>query len=166
VVRICFVCLGNICRSPTAEAVMRHLVKQAGLGEQIAIDSAGTGDWHVGHARDRRSRAVGEARGIPLSGAARQFVPDDFDVFDHVLAMDRANRDELLKLARNGHDRAKVALLRSFDPSAPPDAEVPDPYYGGPRGFDEVFDICERACRGLLDQLTREPGASGNPSRE
>ena len=96
-VRICFVCLGNICRSPTAEAVMRHLVKQAGLGDRIAIDSAGTGDWHVGHARDRRSRAVGEARGIPLSGAARQFVPDDFDDFDHVLAMDRANRDELLQ---------------------------------------------------------------------
>jgi len=139
---------------------MRHLVKQAGLGDQIAIDSAGTGDWHVGHARDHRSRAVGEARGIPLSGAARQFVPGDFDDFDHVLAMDRANRDELLKLARNGRDRAKVALLRSFDPSAPPDAEVPDPYYGGPRGFDEVFDICERACRGLLAQLTREAAGS------
>ncbi len=104
---------------------------------------------------------MGEARGIPLSGEARQFVPDDFDDFDHVLAMDRANRDELLKLARNGRDRAKVALLRSFDPGAPPDAEVPDPYYGGPGGFDEVFDICERACRGLLEQLTRESGAPG-----
>ena len=145
---------------------MRHLVKQAGLGDRIAIDSAGTGDWHVGHTRDRRSRAVGEARGIPLSGEARQFVPDDFDDFDHVLAMDRANRDELRKLARNGRDRAKVALLRSFDPTAPPDAEVPDPYYGGPRGFEEVFDICERACRGLLEQLTRESGALGNTSKD
>ncbi len=135
---------------------MRHLVARAGLTDQIAIASAGTGDWHVGHARDRRSRAVGEARGIPLSGRARQFVSDDFDDFDHVLAMDRANRDELLKLARNGGDRAKVALLRSFDPSAPPDAEVPDPYYGGAGGFDEVFDICERACRGLLDRLALE----------
>jgi protein-tyrosine phosphatase len=158
-VRVCFVCLGNICRSPTAEAVMRHLVKRAGLTAQIAIASAGTGDWHVGHARDRRSQAVGEARGIPLSGTARQFLPDDFDDFDHVLAMDRANRDELLKLARNGSDRAKVALLRSFDPSAPPDAEVPDPYYGGAGGFDEVFDICERACRGLLDRLAPEARA-------
>jgi protein-tyrosine phosphatase len=137
---------------------MRHLVKRAGLTERIAIASAGTGDWHVGHARDRRSRAVGEARGIPLSGTARQFVSDDFDDFDHVLAMDRANRDELLKLARDGGDRPKVALLRSFDPAAPPDAEVPDPYYGGAGGFDEVFDICERACRGLLERLAREAG--------
>jgi protein-tyrosine phosphatase len=135
---------------------MRHLVERAGLTDRIAIASAGTGDWHVGHARDRRSRAVGEARGIPLSGTARQFVSDDFDDFDHVLAMDRANRDELLKLARDGGDRAKVALLRSFDPAAPPDAEVPDPYYGGAGGFDEVFDICERACRGLLERLARE----------
>jgi protein-tyrosine phosphatase len=156
VVRVCFVCLGNICRSPTAEAVMRHLVKEAGLEATIFIDSAGTGDWHVGGARDKRSRAVGEARGIPLSGVARQFVPADFDDFDHVLAMDRANRDELQRMARDAGDRAKVALLRSFDPSAPADAEVPDPYYGGPRGFEEVFDICERACRGLLATLTRE----------
>ncbi len=155
-VRVCFVCLGNICRSPTAEAVMRHLIERAGLTDRIAIASAGTGDWHVGHARDRRSRAVGEARGIPLSGTARQFLPEDFDDFDHVLAMDRANRDELLKLARRSADRAKVALLRSFDPSAPPEAEVPDPYYGGAGGFDEVFDICERACRGLLDRLAPE----------
>lgn len=135
---------------------MRHLIERAGLTDRIAIASAGTGDWHVGHARDRRSRAVGEARGIPLSGTARQFLPEDFDDFDHVLAMDRANRDELLKLARRSADRAKVALLRSFDPSAPPEAEVPDPYYGGAGGFDEVFDICERACRGLLDRLAPE----------
>jgi protein-tyrosine phosphatase len=155
-VRICFVCLGNICRSPTAEAVMRHLVREAGLEKRIAIDSAGTGDWHVGGARDKRSRAVGEARGIPLSGVARQYVPADFDDYDHVLAMDRSNRDDLVRMARNAADRGKVALLRSFDPAAPPDAEVPDPYYGGPRGFEEVFDICECACRGLLAQLTRE----------
>ena len=83
-------------------------------------------------------------------------MPGDFDDFDQVLAMDRANRDELLKLARDGRDRAKVALLRSFDPTAPRDAEVPDPYYGGARGFDDVFDICERACRGLLAALTGE----------
>jgi protein-tyrosine phosphatase len=159
VVRICFVCLGNICRSPTAEAVMRHLVKEAGLGDRIAIESAGTGDWHVGGARDRRSRAVGAARGIPLAGEAQQFTRPDFERFDHVLAMDRANRDELLRLAHDDRDRAKVRLLRSFEPGAPPDAEVPDPYYGGARGFEEVFDICERACRGLLAHLTRDHGA-------
>jgi low molecular weight protein-tyrosine phosphatase len=159
VVRICFVCLGNICRSPTAEAVMRHLVKQAGAGDRIAVDSAGTGDWHVGGPRDRRSRAVGAARGIPLEGEARQFTRADFDRYQLVLAMDRSNRDELLRLARDDRDRAKVRLLRSFDPSAPPDAEVPDPYYGGPRGFEEVFDICERACRGLLAHLEQAVGA-------
>jgi protein-tyrosine phosphatase len=159
VVRICFVCLGNICRSPTAEAVMRHLVKEAGLGDRIAVESAGTGDWHVGGARDRRSRAVGAARGIPLEGVAQQFTRPDFDRYDHVLAMDRSNRDELLRLARDERDRAKVRLLRSFDPAAPPDAEVPDPYYGGPKGFEYVFDICERACRGLLEHLTQAHGA-------
>jgi protein-tyrosine phosphatase len=157
-VRICFVCLGNICRSPTAEAVMRHLVTGAGLEHQILIESAGTGDWHVGHARDKRSRAVGEARGIPLSGVAQQFVPVSFDRYTHVIAMDRSNRDELLKMARTPDDRAKVALLRAFDPTAEKDAEVPDPYYGGARGFEQVFDICERACRGLLEQLKREAG--------
>jgi protein-tyrosine phosphatase len=158
VVRICFVCLGNICRSPTAEAVMRHLVTGAGLARDILIESAGTGDWHIGEPRDRRSQAVGRARGIPLSGVAQQFTSVDFDRYDYVLAMDRANRKELLRLARNEEDRAKVRLLRSFDPSLPqPDEdagpEVPDPYYGGPRGFEEVFDICERACRGLLEHL-------------
>jgi protein-tyrosine phosphatase len=155
VVRVCFVCLGNICRSPTAEAVMRHLVKQEGLEGSVAISSAGTGDWHVGGPRDQRSQAVGAARGIPLTGRARQFTSASFDGCDHALAMDRANRDELLRLARTDADRAKVRLLRSFDPAAPPDAEVPDPYYGGPRGFEEVFDLCEAACRGLIAQLRR-----------
>lgn len=137
---------------------MRHLVVGAGLEHQILIESAGTGDWHIGQPRDRRSRAVGEARGIPLWGVAQQFVPASFDRYTHVVAMDRSNRDELLKLARGPQDRAKVALLRSFDPTAPKDAEVPDPYYGGPGGFDEVFDICERACAALLEQLKREAG--------
>ena len=137
---------------------MRHLVVGAGLEHEIVIESAGTGDWHVGGARDRRSRAVGEARGIPLSGVAQQFVPASFDRYTHVIAMDRSNRDELLKMARGPQDRAKVALLRSFDPTAPEDAEVPDPYYGGPRGFEEVFDICERACAALLERLKSEAG--------
>jgi protein-tyrosine phosphatase len=129
------------------------------LADRIAIESAGTGDWHVGAPRDKRSQAVGKARGIPLSGVARQFRAPDFDRYDHVLAMDRANRDELLRMARNDADRAKVRLYRSFDPSSPPDAEVPDPYYGGPSGFDEVFEICERAGRGLLEHLRRAHGA-------
>lgn len=132
---------------------MRHLVKQEGLAARVAISSAGTGDWHVGDARDKRSHAVGLARGIPLEGRARQFTSASFDGCDYALAMDRSNRDELLRLARTDADRAKVRLLRSFDAAAPPDAEVPDPYYGGPRGFEEVFDLCEAACRGLIAHL-------------
>jgi protein-tyrosine phosphatase len=159
VVRVCFVCLGNICRSPTAEAVMRHLVEQEGLSKSIAVESAGTGDWHVGDPPDRRACAVGAARGVPLSGVAAQFTAAHFARYDHVLAMDRANRDELLRMAPGPAERAKVRLLRSFDASAPPDADVPDPYYGGARGFEEVFDICERACRGLLEHLRRAHGA-------
>jgi protein-tyrosine phosphatase len=157
VVRICFVCLGNICRSPTAEAVMRHLLAQAGMSGQVAVESAGTGDWHIGEPRDPRSSAMGKARGVPLSGTARQFRAPDFDRYDHVIAMDRSNQKALLAMARNDADRAKVRLLRSFDPASPPDADVPDPYYDG--GFDRVFDICEAACQGLLDHLRREHGA-------
>ena len=136
---------------------MRHLARESRF--DVAIESAGTGDWHVGEPRDKRSRAVGAARGIPLEGVAQHFTSADFDRFDHVLAMDRANRAELLRLARSDEDRAKVRLLRSFDPRAPHDAEVPDPYYGGARGFDDVFDMCEAACRGLIAHLRTPRGA-------
>jgi low molecular weight protein-tyrosine phosphatase len=159
--KVCFVCLGNICRSPTAEAVMRQLVAAEGLEDEISIASAGTGDWHVGNTRDRRSRAVGDARGIPLSGTAQQFTAPDFARYDHVIAMDKSNRDELRRMAPNAAERDKVRLLRSYDASAPPDADVPDPYYGGPRGFEEVFDICERACKGMLAALRAEAAVKG-----
>jgi protein-tyrosine phosphatase len=157
-VRLAFVCLGNICRSPTAEAVMRHLVAQAGLADRITVESAGLGDWHVGGPRDSRSQKVGRKRGVVLEGVARQFVSEDFERFDYVLAMDRQNQAGLLALAPDAAARAKVHLLRAFDPAAPPDAEVPDPYYGGPQGFDEVFDICHAACAGLLEQVRRDHG--------
>ena len=133
---------------------MRHLVRTKGLEARFHIESAGTGGWHVGEPRDPRSRQVGERRGIPLSGRGRQFVAGDFAHFDHVLAMDRENREALLALAPDDEARAKVRLLRSFDPNSAPEADVPDPYYGGPKGFDEVFDICEAACRGLLAQTS------------
>lgn len=154
-IRLSFVCLGNICRSPTAQAVMRHLIDEAGLQDRIELDSAGTGAWHAGEPRDPRSSAVGRRRGMPLSGRARQFQPEDFARFDYVLAMDRQNRDALLELAPDDEAAVKVHLLRAFDPESPPDADVPDPYYGGPEGFDRVFDICEAACRGLLEHLRR-----------
>jgi protein-tyrosine phosphatase len=155
VVRISFVCLGNICRSPTAQAVMRHLVHAAGLEDCFDIDSAGLGDWHVGRARDPRSSAVARARGMPLEGVARQFQREDFGRFDLVIAMDHRNRAALLELAPDDRARARVYLLRSFDPLSPPDASVPDPYMGGPQGFEQVFDICESGCRGLLGHLRK-----------
>ena len=152
---ISFVCTGNICRSPTAEAVMRRLVQDARLDGAIEIDSAGTGAWHVGEARDERSQAVGERRGMPLAGRARQFRRSDFARFDYVLALDRENLADLVRLAPDAQARAKLHLLRDFDPASPPSSDVPDPYYGGIDGFERVFDICEAACRGLLDHLRK-----------
>jgi protein-tyrosine phosphatase len=152
-VAVSFVCMGNICRSPTAEAIMRHLVREAGLDGDIAVDSAGTGAWHVGEERDRRSRAVAKKRGMPITGPARQFERGDFDRFDLVLALDEENARDLRRLAPTDEARAKIRLLREFDASAAPGAEVPDPYYGGPDGFELVFDICLAACRGLLENL-------------
>ncbi len=155
IVRISFVCAGNICRSPTAEAVMRALVRGERLAHAVGIDSAGTGDWHVGEPRDPRSSAVGLRRGAPLVGVARQFQRADFARFDHVLAMDRANRADLLLLAPDELARAKIQLLRAFDAQSAADADVPDPYYGGADGFERVFDICAAACQGLLAHLRR-----------
>jgi protein-tyrosine phosphatase len=149
--------MGNICRSPTAEGVMRSLVREAGLEDEIEIDSAGTGDWHVGHPPDERATTAARGRGVVLEGAARQVGPEDFERFDLVLAADRENLRFLRALAPDEEARAKVRLLREFDPDSAgaPDLDVPDPYYGGPDGFDSVLDLVEAACRGLLDEVRR-----------
>jgi len=155
--RICFVCLGNICRSPTAHGVMDKLVADADLGDRITLDSAGTGNWHVGELPDERSREHAARRGYQLTHRARQFVPSDFGRFELVLAMDRSNLAHLERLAaayRANSPHAPlppIELLRSYDPDAGPHAEVPDPYAGGGDDFERVLDICERACRGLLE---------------
>ena len=156
--RMLFVCLGNICRSPTAEGVMRHLVEEEGLGGEIELDSAGTGGWHVGDSPDPRSREAARRRGIVVAGAARQVSRADFDDFDLILAMDRANLRDLREIAPPD-GRAELKLLREFDPDSAGggDLDVPDPYYGGPDGFDDVLDLVEAACRGLLDDV-RERG--------
>ena len=162
-VRILFVCLGNICRSPTAEGVMRHLLREEGLDDRVTIDSAGTGGWHVGAAPDERATAAALQRGIALEGAARRFGRADFDRFDLILAMDVENLRDLQRLAPNDDARAKVRMLREFDPESAAaahstaDLDVPDPYYGGPRGFEEVLDLVEAACRGLLVQISGSP---------
>jgi protein-tyrosine phosphatase len=152
---VCFVCLGNICRSPTAEAVFAKLVKDAGREDEFFIDSAGTAGYHAGERADSRSRAAAHRRGYDIRSRARQFERDDFERFDIICVMDADNLRALEALAAGRESFNKVALLRSFDASAPTGAIVPDPYYGGERGFDEVIDICERACRGLLKHLSR-----------
>ena len=157
-VRICFVCLGNICRSPTAEGVFLSLIEQAGLAHAFEVDSAGTAGYHAGEPADRRSARAARARGIDLPSRARRFVRADFERFDYVLAMDGSNLGDLIELAPTESARAKVRLLRSFDATAEPNAEVPDPYYGGGRGFEDVLDICERACEGLLEHVRNHHG--------
>jgi protein-tyrosine phosphatase len=153
--RILFVCMGNICRSPTAEGVMRRLLRDAGLEDTIEIDSAGTGGWHAGEPPDARATEAARLRGVRLEGAARQVTAADFEDFDLIVAMDRANLRELLALAPDEEAAEKVRLLREFDPASADagDLDVPDPYYGGERGFERVLDLVEAACRGLLGEL-------------
>jgi protein-tyrosine phosphatase len=151
-----FVCLGNICRSPTAEAVFRHLVAAEGLSDRIRIDSAGTGDWHVGEEADPRTRHAAKRRGIAVEGRARQVTSKDFEKFDYLVAMDASNRRNLLAMAPNAELASKVHLFRDFDPESPRNSDVPDPYYGGDEGFETVLDICDAAARGLLAHIRRD----------
>lgn len=155
--RILFVCMGNICRSPTAEAVMAHLVEAAGLEAEVAVASAGTGGWHVGNPPDERATAAASERGFAMRSVARQVGAADFDRFDLLVAMDRDNVRNLERLAPDAEAAAKVRLLREFDPASAgaPDLDVPDPYYGDGDGFEHVLDLVEAACAGLLDELRR-----------
>jgi protein-tyrosine phosphatase len=154
VVRILFVCMGNICRSPTAEGVMRALLREQGLEDAVEVDSAGTGDWHAGAPPDARATAAARGRGITLAGAARVVARRDFEDFDLILAADRRNL-RALRAAAPRRARARMHLLREFDPASEgaPDLDVPDPYYGGDDGFEHVLDLVDAACRGLLDAL-------------
>lgn len=153
-VRVLFVCLGNICRSPTAEGVFRKLVQERGLAQQIEIDSAGTHAYHVGAPPDARAQQAARRRGIDLSGLrGRQATARDIEQFDYVLAMDRENHENLLDICPDGLEH-KVRLFMEFAP-ARSEKEVPDPYFGGPVGFDRVLDMIEDAAVGLLDDIRK-----------
>jgi protein-tyrosine phosphatase len=161
--RICVVCLGNICRSPMAEVVLRHELGRAGLTGKVTVDSAGTGDWHVGEKMDRGARAELARRGYDGSGhEARQIQASWLDDYDLLLAMDRANLGRLREMARGKPDLAgRIALMLSFDPQAATGAEVPDPYNGGPEEYAEVFDLVHGAAQGLVSQLVGVLGGPG-----
>jgi protein-tyrosine phosphatase len=146
------VCLGNICRSPLARAVFADAAARRGVGHRFEVDSCGTGGWHAGESADPRAIAVARRNGLVLAHTARQLSPaDDFVRFDLLVAMDRSNRDELIRL---GARPPQVRLLRSFDPAARGhDADIPDPYYGSESGFDLVYRLLVAASEGLLDTL-------------
>jgi len=149
--RLLFVCLGNICRSPTAEGVMRHKLQLAGLAEQVQVDSCGTAAWHVGKAPDPRTRAAAEQRGYRLHDLrARSLQDDDFAHFDLILAMDHDNLQQLQRLCPRGATAELDLFLRRGGLA---EHEVPDPYYGGAEGFERVLDMVELACDRLIEQL-------------
>ena len=158
---ICFVCLGNIVRSPLAEHLFLHKARERGLADQVQAASAGTSSWHVGEPPDTRMRQVAARHGLVYDGRARQFKPSDFERYDWVVALDTDNRNHLLNLARSQADRHKIRLLREFDSAGGPKASVPDPYYGGMDGFDEVFQVVERSVEGMLDSLELDQSTSG-----
>ena len=156
-IKVLFVCLGNICRSPTAEGVFRHLVQQEGHSDWIKTDSAGTHAYHVGEQPDRRAQQTARTRGIDLSDLrGRQAVANDFHEFDYILAMDNENYQNLQSLCPAGHED-KLSLFLNFSKEYS-ESQVPDPYYGGDRGFEHVFDLVESASRGLLETIKKQHG--------
>lgn len=151
--RVVTVCLGNICRSPMAEAVFTRRLADAGLGEAVEVDSAGTAGWHTGKGADERGVAALRSRGYTADHRARQLTRHDLADFDYVLVADHSNRSDVQDLARTPEEAARIHLLRSFDPEAPDDAEIPDPYYGDRDGFDPVLDMIEAAADGFIARI-------------
>lgn len=154
-IKILFVCMGNICRSPTAHALFQQQVARANLEDHFLVDSAGTHAYHVGHAPDARATETGLSRGVDMRRQrARQVTPLDLKAFDYVLAMDRHNLDILQNMQAEHGGTAKLSLLLDYAAGASV-SEVPDPYYGGPGGFERVFDLVESGCQGLLNVVSR-----------
>jgi protein-tyrosine phosphatase len=155
--RICFVCQGNIIRSPLAKNLFEQLARQAGIGDRFTADSAGTSGWHVGQTPDLRMLRVAARHGLDYDGRARQFQRSDFDRFDLIMAMDAENRLDLLAMANSPDQAAKIHLLREYDPMGGKNVSVPDPYYGRADGFEEVYQVIERSVQGLFSALKDEP---------
>lgn len=150
--KIVFVCLGNICRSPTAEGVFQHLVNERGLQSYFYVDSAGTSAYHIGETANSRSRDTANKHGIELKSRARRFEAEDLEEFDLIVAMDSQNLKDINQLDTKGTFDTKIVGMRDYDPN-PGDGNVPDPYYGGIDGFENVFEIVKRSCETLLDEL-------------
>ena len=152
--KLLFVCLGNICRSPAAEGVFLHLIEEQGLSDHFIVDSAGTGSWHVGNKADPRMRAAADRRGIHLPSRARQIELDDFSRFDLVVTMDSDNLRNVRSLAKEAGNKATATIRPMLSYARSTQLEdVPDPYYGGEQGFEQVLDLLEDACSGLIEEI-------------
>lgn len=151
-IKVMFVCLGNICRSPAGEGVLRYLAEKDNMLSDLTIASCGIGDWHIGHPPDSRIREAARARGVTLNTKAKPFVPNYLEEFDYILAADESVREHLLKYAKNPEQTAKVYFMTAFA-KAYKNIPVPDPYYEGDGAFEHVLDILEDSCQGLLDEI-------------
>ena len=152
-IRVLFVCLGNICRSPLAEGIMEHQLSQFGLEDQVQVSSAGTGTWHLGHEPDERTLRVAEANGLRLSSIAQHVEDKPLEKFDYIIVMDENNRADVEGLPMIANGQQKVYLMRDFDPEAPELMAVPDPYMGGSADFDEVYRVLDRSVREFIQFL-------------
>jgi protein-tyrosine phosphatase len=154
-VKVLFVCLGNICRSPLAEAIFKHKIREKGLEHLVEADSCGTSNYHIGSQPDPRTLANASRNGVVIDHCGRQFGAEDFEKFDFILAMDNSNYQNILRLPGSANFAGKVQLMRNFDPENK-GAEVPDPYYGGEKGFQDVFDILSRSMENFIAFLEKE----------
>lgn len=159
--RVLFICLGNICRSPAAEGIMQHIVDQRGLSNQFLIDSAGIGSWHIGQLPDKRMRSHGADHGYDFSSRARQFSRDDFQRFDYIVTMDEENYYDIIHMAHTDDERAKVVKMANFLKNHPHQMTVPDPYYGGDKGFEFVIELLEDGCSQLLESILHKVDITG-----
>lgn len=155
-IRVLFVCLGNICRSPLAEGIMEHKLAGEGLDKYVQVSSAGTGTWHLGDEPDERTLTVAEANGLTLNSIAENVEEKPLEKYDYILVMDEKNRKDVGNLDSVGHASQKLFLMRAFDPEAPEDLDVPDPYMGGKGHFDEVYRVLERSISQFIEFLKRE----------